>query len=86
MDRYSTDLQALINEHGVSVRRTPDSVMQAQLQAWDTVVEQLGQDEFFKRVVDSQRAWGERVGFYMHLNQADYRLAYEHYFPGKLPS
>jgi TRAP-type mannitol/chloroaromatic compound transport system substrate-binding protein len=85
MDRYSADLQALINEAGVTVHRTDPSIMEAQLAAWDSVLEQLNQDPFFKKVVDSQRAWGERVGFYSHMNEADYRLAYNHYFPGKLP-
>ena len=37
-----------------------------------------------KKVVDSQKAWSERVAFYDIMNQADYKLAYEHYFPGKL--
>ncbi len=41
-------------------------------------------DEFFKKVVDSQKAWAERVAFYDLMNAADYKLAYEHYFPGKL--
>lgn len=85
MDIYSQDLQKLINEHGVNVYRTDESIMAAQLESWDKVLERLNQDEFFKKVVDSQKEWSERVGFYNLLNQADYKLAYEHYFPGKLP-
>ena len=83
MDNYSSDLQKLI-DGGVNVLRTPTSVMEAQLKSWDTVLEQLMQDPFFKKVVESQRAWSERVGFYSLLNSADYRLAYDHYFPGRL--
>ena len=86
MDLYSADLQKLINEDGVSVHRTPDSVQQAQLESWDKVLEQLNQDEFFKKVTDSYKEWSERVAFYSLMNQANYKLAYEHYFPGKLPS
>jgi TRAP-type mannitol/chloroaromatic compound transport system substrate-binding protein len=85
MDIYSTDLQKLINEHGVNVYRTETSIMKAQLESWDTVLDRLNQDPFFKRVVDSQKAWSERVAFYDIVNAADYKLAYEHYFPGKLP-
>ena len=85
MDRYSSDLQALIDD-GVNVYRTPEAIMQAQLQAWDQVLEGLMQDEFFAKVVNSQKAWAERVGYYYLTNQADYKLAYNHYFPGKLPS
>ena len=86
MDNYSRDLQALINEHGVKVYPTPKDVLEAQLKSWDEVLAKLTEDPFFKKVVDSQKAWSERVGFYDLLNSANYRLAYEHYFPGKLPS
>ena len=86
MDNYSADLQKLISEHGVGVFRTPQSVMDAQLKSWDTVLEELTKDEFFAKIVESQRQWAERVAFYDLMNSADYRLAYQHYFPGKLPS
>jgi TRAP-type mannitol/chloroaromatic compound transport system substrate-binding protein len=79
-DRYSKDLAALQQEDGVTVFKTPADVMQAQLEAWDAVVESLSGDEFFKRVVDSQREWSQRVVFYDIYNSADYKLAYEHYF------
>lgn len=85
MDRYSADLQKLINDDGVEVYRTPASVMEAQLESWDKVLEGLVEDPYFSKVVDSQKAWSERVGFYSLLNSADYKLAYDHYFPGKLP-
>jgi TRAP-type mannitol/chloroaromatic compound transport system substrate-binding protein len=85
MDIYSTDLQKLINEHGVNVYRTETSIMKAQLDSWDKVLERLNKDPFFKKIVDSQKAWSERVAFYDIVNAADYKLAYEHYFPGKLP-
>ena len=86
MDNYSKDLQFLIKEAGVKVYRTPQSVMEAQLKSWDTVLEKLEKDPFFKKVVDSQRAWSERVAFYDLVNAADYKLAYNHYYPGVLPS
>jgi len=85
MDNYSRDLQKLINESGVRVHRTPESVMQAQPASWDKVLEKLNQDAFFKKIVDSQREWAQRVAFYDLMNSADYKLAYNHYFPGALP-
>ncbi|GBF27379.1 monocarboxylate 2-oxoacid-binding periplasmic protein [bacterium MnTg02] len=86
MDVYSTDLQKLINDDGVNVYRTASSIMSAQLESWDKVLKKLNAaDPFFKKVVDSQKAWSERVAFYDIVNAADYKLAYEHYFPGKLP-
>ncbi|WP_026379160.1 TRAP transporter substrate-binding protein [Afifella pfennigii] len=86
MDQYSKDLQALMSEDGVNVHRTPQAIMEAQLESWDTVLQDLTQDAFFKKVVDSQKEWSERVAFYSLMNQADYKLAYNHYFPGKLDS
>ncbi|MBK8906578.1 MAG: TRAP transporter substrate-binding protein [Rhodospirillales bacterium] len=84
MDSYSSDLQGLINEDGVKVYRTPQSVMEAQLKSWDTVLEKLNQDPVFKKIVDSQKEWAKRVGFFSLMGQADYELAYNHYFPGML--
>ncbi|MDA9982151.1 TRAP transporter substrate-binding protein [Gammaproteobacteria bacterium] len=84
MDRYSEDLEALITKDGVNVYRTPQSVMDEQLKAWDQVLAQLMKDPFFKKVVDSQKAWARRVAFFDLLNSADYKLAYKHYFPGRI--
>jgi len=79
--RYADDLVTLREEQGVNVYRTPDSVMQGQLEAWDKVVERMsGQDEFFAKVIDSQKVYAENVMNYLNLNQPDYKLAYKHYF------
>jgi len=85
MDKYSSDLQWLRDEAGVNVYRTDQSIMAAQLQAWDDVLAELTQDEFFNKVTQSQKEWSERVAYYYLTNQADYRLAYDHYFPDTLP-
>jgi TRAP-type mannitol/chloroaromatic compound transport system substrate-binding protein len=79
-DRYSKDLIALQEQDGVTVFKTPQDVSQAQLEAWDTVAEQLSSDPFFKQVIESQKAFAERVVFYDIYNSADYKLAYEHHF------
>ncbi len=85
MDRYSTDLQWLKNEAGVKVTRTPQSIMDKQLTAWDVMIKRLeDEDPFFKKVLKSQKEFAHRVAFYDLLNAADYKLAYEHYFPGEL--
>ena len=85
MDKYSADLQKLINDDGVTVHRTDTTILEAQLEAWDTVLADLNSDPYFKKVVDSQKAWSDRVAYYYLVNAADYKLAYDHYFPGKLP-
>ncbi len=84
LKQYSSDLTKLSTEHGVNVLRTPQSVLDAQLVAWDSLIETLSADEMMKRIMDSQRAWVENVVFYELMNSPDYALAYNHYFPGKL--
>ncbi|MEK9753291.1 MAG: TRAP transporter substrate-binding protein [Rhodospirillaceae bacterium] len=79
--RYADDLIKLKKDHGVNVYRTPDSVMADQLKAWDIVVNRISkEDPFFKKVVDSQKAYAQKVMNYLLLNQPDYGLAYKHYF------
>ena len=83
-DRYSADLQWLKNEAGVKVYRTPKGVMEDQLKAWDTVLPELEKDPFFAKVVKSYKEFAHRVAYYELMNAADYKLAYDHYFPGEL--
>ena len=84
LDFYSKDLQTLQDEHGVTVHRTSQEILDAQLNAWDELIKELEEDEFMKRCMESQRQWVERTVFYELMNAPDYALAYEHYFPGKL--
>jgi TRAP-type mannitol/chloroaromatic compound transport system substrate-binding protein len=83
-DIYSTDLQTLINKHGVHVKRTSEAIFKAQLVAWDKVITEISSDSaqgpMIKKILESQKAWGKRVGFYAINNEADYKSAYEHYF------
>ena len=87
MDNYSRDLEELRTKHKVNVIRTPKSVMAEQLKAWDVLTKKLSdEDPFFAKVVESQRAWAKRVAYYMFVNEADYKLGYEHIFKTKLPA
>ena len=84
LDNYSADLEKLQKEHGVTVHRTSKAILDAELKAWDDIIPELEADAYMKKVLDSQRAWVERVVFYELMNSPDYALAYDHYFPGKL--
>jgi TRAP-type mannitol/chloroaromatic compound transport system substrate-binding protein len=87
MDNYSRDLQDLIHKHKVNVLRTPAPIMVEQLKAWDGLTKKLSdEDPFFKKVVESQRAFAKRVAYYVWLNEADYKLGYEHVFKVKIPA
>jgi TRAP-type mannitol/chloroaromatic compound transport system substrate-binding protein len=84
-DYYSTDLQELINKDKVQVKRTPKSVLDFQIKTWDVLVAKLAEDPYTKKVMELQKAWAKRVGYYHFFNETDYRGAYEHHF-GKLPA
>ncbi len=79
--RYSDDLIKLQEQDGVSVHRTPEAVIAAQLEAWDVVADRIaGEDPFFAKVMESQKTYAKEVMGYLNLNQPDYKLAYNHYF------
>jgi TRAP-type mannitol/chloroaromatic compound transport system substrate-binding protein len=85
-DRYSRDLVALAQQ-GVNVRTTPRPILDAQLRAWDTVVQRLEADNsspgagpFFKKVCDSQREWCRRVGGFFLRYEASPVISYNHFF------
>jgi TRAP-type mannitol/chloroaromatic compound transport system substrate-binding protein len=80
-DRYSKDLEA-IKARGVNIVTTPDSVLQAQLKAWDAIIA-ANKDAFFVKVLESQKAWVKRVAPYFALNNlttAQNEAAYKHFF------
>ena len=79
MDRYSKDLEAL-KAAGVKVHQTPESVLQAQLAAWDKVIAAQSADPFFAKVVESQKAWAKRVVGAQFELEVDQKLAYDHFF------
>lgn len=39
---------------------TSQEILDAQLEAWDVLIDELEQDDFMKRCMDSQREWVER--------------------------
>ncbi len=79
MDRYSKDMEA-IKAAGVTVVKTPESVLKAQLASWDKVVETQSADPFFKKVIDSQKAWAKRVVGFSQSYEVDPKIAFDHIF------
>ena len=82
---YPEDLQALIHKDGVKVYRTSDSILEAQLKAWDTVVAHYDKEEWFKKISDNQKAWAKDVAYYQLLNAHDTKLAYNHFYGKEQP-
>ncbi len=82
MHRMSQDFIELQTKDKVKVYRTPRSILEAQLKAWDSVIARRGaENPLFSKVIESQRAWAKRV-VYWHNNVAvSQSAAYAHYFP-----
>jgi TRAP-type mannitol/chloroaromatic compound transport system substrate-binding protein len=81
-DRYSKDLEA-IKARGVNVIKTPDAVLNAQLAAWDKVLENQSKEPFFAKVIASQKDWVKRSQAYLQVNNLGstaLETAYKHFF------
>jgi TRAP-type mannitol/chloroaromatic compound transport system substrate-binding protein len=79
LDRYSKDLEA-IKAKGVNIIPTPKTVLDAQLAAWNKVIDKLSADAFFKKVIDSQKAWCKRTLAYEHVNAVSGTDSFKHFF------
>ena len=79
--RYSEDYIKLQKEDGVKFYKTPDSILQQQLQMWDEIVaEKAKTNPMFKEVEESQRAFAQRALAWDMDTNNNRRMAYNHYF------
>lgn len=80
IERNSQDYIEL-KKAGVKFYKTPDSILRAQLAAWDKTIEKKSaENPHFKKVLDSQRAFAERAGQWYNDYTVDFKMAYNHYF------
>lgn len=80
INRNSEDYEAL-KKQGIKFYKTPDSILRAQLAAWDkTIAKKSGENPMFKKVLDSQRAFAQRAGQWQNDYSVDFKMAYNHYF------
>ncbi len=81
MNRYPADLEGMRTEQGVQTYITPQSILDAQLAAWDVVIErESANDDFFRRVVESQKAFCEKTVAFHLEGDTPKEPAYEHFF------
>ncbi len=86
IDRYSQDHIKLQTEDKVRMYKTPDSVLQKQLEIFDQVLAKRSVDNpLFKEVAESQKKYAERVVRWRLDVVVDPRMAYSYYF-GKKPA
>ena len=84
IDRYSKDYIELQVKDKVKFYKTPDSVLQKQLDVMDQVMaKKRAENPFFKEITDSQRKFAERAVKWQLDTQVGARMAYNHYFVKK---
>jgi TRAP-type mannitol/chloroaromatic compound transport system substrate-binding protein len=84
IDRYSKDYIELQAKDKVRFYKTPDSVLQKQLDIFDGVLAKYSeQTPMFKEIAESQRKFAERAVKWYLDTQVSSRMAYNHYFVKK---
>jgi TRAP-type mannitol/chloroaromatic compound transport system substrate-binding protein len=84
IDRYSKDYIELQTKDKVKFYKTPDAILQKQLEIYDVIVaKKSAENPLFKEIVESQRAFAKRaVAWDMDYNVGR-RMAYNYYFGPK---
>jgi len=83
IERNSKDYEDL-KKMGIKFYKTPDSILRAQIEAWDKVIaKKSAENNLFKKVLDSQRAFAARAGRWQNDYMVDFKMAYRHYFDRK---
>ena len=81
IDRYSKDYIELQTKDKVRFYRTPDSVLQKQLEVFDQVeAKKSAENPTFKEVAQSQRAFAARAVKWDLDTNVSRRMAFNHYF------
>jgi len=81
VDRYSKDYIELQTKDKVRFFITPPSVLQKQLEIFDTVADKKSSDNpMFKEIAESQKAFAARAVKWDLDTNVSRRMAYNHYF------
>jgi TRAP-type mannitol/chloroaromatic compound transport system substrate-binding protein len=81
VDRYSKDYVELQTKDKVRFYKTPDALLQKQLEAYDAAADKKASDNpLFKEIAESQRAFAARAVKWDLDTNVGRRMAYNHYF------
>jgi TRAP-type mannitol/chloroaromatic compound transport system substrate-binding protein len=81
IDRYSKDYVEMQTKDKVRFYKTPDAILQKQLEVYDEVVaKKMADNPMFKEILDSQRAFAERAVKWDMDNNVNRRMAFQRYF------
>ena len=81
IDRYSKDYEELQSRDNVKFYKTPDTILKRQLEVYDDVVKKkAAENPLFREILESQRAFAQRVTRWEQDTVVNRRLAFDHYF------
>ncbi|AJA60210.1 MULTISPECIES: TRAP transporter substrate-binding protein [Bradyrhizobium] len=81
IDRYSRDYEELQTKDKVKFYKTPDTILQKQLEVFDQVAEKKSaENPLFKEIIESQLAFAKRATQWEQDTVVSRRMAYTHYF------
>jgi TRAP-type mannitol/chloroaromatic compound transport system substrate-binding protein len=83
--RNSEDMIEMEQKRGVKFLRTPKSILKAQCEAWDKIIEEeSAKNPYFAKVIKSQKEYAARVAPWRERVMVGNEVAYEHWFKKKL--
>ena len=81
IDRYSKDYIELQTKDKVKFYKTPDPVLKAQLEIYDSVVQKkAAENPMFKEIVESQLAFAKRATQWEQDTVVSRKMAFDHYW------
>ena len=81
IDRYSKDYVELQTKDNVKFYKTPDAILQKQLEMYDQIVaKKMTDNPMFKEIIESQKAFGTRAVKWDMDTYVNRRMAFNHYF------
>src|SRR3954468_3806001 len=81
IDRYSKDYVELQSVDKVKFYKTPDSLLQRQLTAYDAAADKkAGENPLFKKIVESQLTFAKRAVQWEQDTVVSRKMAFDHYF------
>jgi TRAP-type mannitol/chloroaromatic compound transport system substrate-binding protein len=84
IDRYSQDYIELQTKQNVKFYKTPDAILQKQIEVYDQVADKKSaENALFKEIVESQKKFAERAVRWDLDTYVNRRMAYNHYFGAK---
>jgi TRAP-type mannitol/chloroaromatic compound transport system substrate-binding protein len=87
VDRYSQDYIEMQTKDKVKFYKTPDAMLQQQLDLYDPIAaKKAAENALFKEVMESQRKFAERAVRWDLDTYVNRRMAYNHYFGAKKPA